>query len=358
MEYSDKLKIEILIVLDSLKYKSKEYLLKNSLYTWCKPMFYYTSYENWLVVFFQRMPFIGNFFSHITYWSISFYTSLKLFFGNRLFYKIFINPIVAIFYCLFARLFKRNEHIIIAGFLFEQKDNKLYFGMRKWFVNFCYKNVSAIIVYSKHEVQHYSNLFPRLASKFIFIKYGRDYDFFEVKESKSAEPYIASGGVSNRDFNTLLNAFALLEPDFPELKCKIATRPMVLELRPGLKNIEIIYDIKLETFGNFLNESLFVIIPLANTPLSAGHMVLLEAMYKEKIILITNISSVQDYVNKELVYFYQPGNADNLAEQIKYLYLNKDKPEVLQKAKDAKDFYLSNYTFPELLKRIVKTMDF
>jgi len=349
------IKNDTLIILDSLKYKEKEKELKQSLADSCKPEFYYTYYENALVKFFHGLPLIGNFLSHLSYWTISFNAALRLFFGKKGFTrKIFINPIVAIFYCFLVSLFHRKETIVIAGFLFEDKENKLYFRMRMAFVNYCYKHVSRIIVYSRNEVKLYADWFPDLASKFTFVKYGRDFDIFEENVFESNVPYVASGGVSNRDYKTLVAAFGLLAVKYPELNCKIVTRPQACSQSNETKNINILYNVRIDTFGSFLDKSMFVAIPLADTFLSAGHMALLEAMYRGKVILITDIPAVRDYVNEEHVFFYKPEDAGDLSLQIERLYLNCMNPATILKGANAKDYYAKHYTFAALLSRIVK----
>lgn len=346
-------KSKVIIVLDSLKYIEKEDKLKDSISQNCEPEFYYTYYENSLIRFFHRLHVLGNFLSHVAYWAISFLAASKIFLTKGKFEnKVFINPIVAIFYCFLLRFSTKKEKIIIAGFLFEDKKNKIYFYLRKAFVNFCYLKVSKIIVYSRNEITLYSEWFPKLAEKFIFIKYGRDFDVFEEKKFESNEAYFASGGVSNRDFKTLVNALKILEIKFPALKCKIATRPQACGSHDEIKTLTVHYNIRIDTFGSFLSGSLFVVIPLANTFLSAGHMALLEAMYRGKSILITDIRAVRDYVDDDLVSFYNPEDEIDLADKIESLYLNLNTDEIINKEVRVKAFYEKHYTFAALLGRI------
>jgi len=348
-------KTNTLIILDSLKYKEREGILKDSLSTYCNAEFYYTYYENNLVKFFHGLAVVGNLLSHLAYWTISFNAACKLFFfRKKLSHKIFINPIVAIFYCFLLNLSRRKEIVVIAGFLFEAKKNKLYFNLRKKFVNVCYKNASSIVVYSKNEISLYSEWFPELANKFVFIKYGRDFDIFEENTYTSIDAYIASGGVSNRDFKTLISAFRVIQKGGSELKCKIATRPQACAEPDKLPNVSVLYDIRIDRFGSFLDKSLFVIIPLANTFLSAGHMALLESMYRKKIILITDIPAVRDYVDENTVFFYNAEDPEDMAIKIKYIYDNINTEAVVRKSLLAHEYYQTDYNFASLLTRIVK----
>ena len=127
-----------LIVLDSFEYKQREKELLGALFDIVNPTFYYSKYENSLTELFQKTKIVGGFFTHVTYWIMSFYYAWKLFGKDfsKFEYLVFINPIVGIFYCLLARILHIERKISIGGFLFESKANKLYFNSRKIFVNF------------------------------------------------------------------------------------------------------------------------------------------------------------------------------------------------------------------------------
>ena len=347
----------VLIVLDSYKYVTKENVIRSELEQFCNPSFYYTDYENKLIRFFHGIKGIGNFLSHIAYWTASLFSAIKIFHrmedhGS----KIFINPLVGIFYCFLLALLKKNDDVCIAGFLFVEKQNKLYLSWREKFVNFSYARANKIIVYSSNEVGHYSQRFPLLASKFKFIKYGRDYDIFKENEYLSNEKYVASGGSSNRDFNTLACALDHLEKKKVAVKCKIATRPGADILQCSPSNLEILYDIRLDKFGSFLDKSLFVVIPVKNSGVSGGHMALLEAMSRGKLIIVTDIPGVRDYVDEENVIFYKPEDSIDLAGKIEYVLTNLNDEFLLEKAENAKKLYFEKYHFCALVNRLVKEM--
>ena len=348
-------KKRILFILDSLKYKGNEDEYKKEFCQEYIADYYYTDYENNLVRFLHGISGIGSYLSLISYWILSFISAGDLFLNKRRKYdsKVFINPIVGVFYCFLLALFNKNDKVSIAGFLFVPKKNKIYFSLRKSFVRFSYKKSSIIIVYSKNEVLFYSEYFPTLASKFKFVRYGRDYNLFEEKTFKSETSYIASGGVSNRDYNTLACAMDILEKRQLNLHCKIVTRPGYLSLKCHPGNLEILYNVRIDTFGSFLEKSMFVVIPLKNILISAGHMALLEAMFRGKIILITDIPSIRDYVDDDMVFFYRADDPEDLADKMEYLSNNIEYTAVFQKSIYAKTVFLSTYSFIPFLKRIV-----
>ena len=345
----------IIIVLDSYEYIQKEDDLRKTIDNQFIPIFIYTQYENSLIQFFHRIPKIGSFLTHLSYWWISLIKaiiiSIKYKKINR---KLFINPIVAIFYSFFSRLLRRNDNITISGFLFENKNNHLYFQIRKWFVNYSFKKVFHIIVYSSAEVERYSYIFPKLSGKFVFIKYGRDYKYQDKVHFKYLSSYISSGGRSNRDFVTLCNAMRLLESKYNDLTCIIATRPECIDQIHVSKNTIIRYNIKLNNFGNFIAESKFFILPIINTNLSAGHMALMEAMSLGKIILCADVPSIRDYVDEKYVIFYASEMASDMANKISFIVENIDRKDVTEMAKQVKYLYENEYTFNSFLLRIIQ----
>jgi glycosyltransferase involved in cell wall biosynthesis len=343
----------LLIVLDSYEYQRNEELLKNAISDYCSPIFTYSEYENKVIQFFHKLPYIGGALTRLSYWWISFLKSIHILFKyNFCKNKLFINPIVAIFYSFLSRIFFKNEQISIAGFLFENKSNKIYLELRKWFVNYSYKKVDKIFVFSQNEVNTYRQLFPKLADKFTFEKYGRDYQYAKREEYKDEVNYISSGGRSNRDFKTLCEAMKTLEIRYPELKCVIATRPEAINNVRVPKNTIITYNVKLNRFGSFIESSSIFILPIIDTSLSAGHMSLLEAMSLNKIIITADIPSIRDYVSEETVFFYKPEDKSSLASVIEYVNSNKNENERI--ASNALTLYNDEYTFKAFLIRLVR----
>ncbi len=345
--------MKILLVLDSFLYKRKEEAIAKGLFKGEADIFY-TDYENKIIKLFHALPFAGYSLSHISYWCISALSALRLLirFRRKYTHIIFINPIVGFFYCMMLPIRGITAKIYLSGFLFTPKYNKFYYNFRKKLVTYSLKRTTSIFVYSSEEVKVYSDLFPDLAARLKFIKYGRDYDIFAVNEYETANQYIASGGISNRDYNLLASAMTLLKDKHYNLICKVATRPGLYSIESHSGNIEFLFNIRIGKFGSFLEKSMFVVLPLSDTPLSAGHMTLLESMCRGKNIIIADIPSVRDYVNEDLVFFYKAGDTRDLADKIEYLYMNFDCPDLIKRTEKLKEAYKCNYNFNSFMKRI------
>lgn len=349
------MKKDILIILDSFEYKQRERELFMQLEDIVNPHFFYSKYENRLTELFQRTKIVGGLLTHITYWIMSLGYAFRLlsskYSKNSLI--IFINPIVGIFYCMLSRFLFFRKNIAIGGFLFEIKKNKAYLLARMAFVNFSYKNVDHIFVYGENEVDHYNALFPKLKGKFEYVKYGRDFLYKDKKDFCFDKPYIASGGRSNRNFETLCSAMNLLINENKKVACLVATRPECVTSDMEKAPVQFLYGITLNQFGSFIEHSSLFVLPLLNTKLSAGHMAMLEAMANNKPIVVTDIPAIRDYVSEKEVVFYEPDSVEDLARKISYVLNNLQSIEMEEKVKLAKQLYEREYSFKALLRRIV-----
>lgn len=222
-------------------------------------------------------------------------------------------------------------------------------------MNFSYKNVKYIYVYGVKEVEYYSYIFPKLKDKFKYIKYGKDFMYKKRKDFNFKTSYIASGGRSNRDFDTLCTALQLIKKSGKEVPtCIIATRPEAVSQKMINSPVNIQYGITLNQFGSFIDHSQIFIIPLLNTEISAGHMVLMEVMAHGVPIIVTDIPAIRDYVTEEHVTFYRPNDAKDLSKKILYVLNNLRSDSIQSKVIKAKNLYWQELSFKSLIRRMVQ----
>lgn len=334
----------LILILDKLDYKSKEDLIRREIGNEDIKV-YYTEYEDSLIRMVCKWKYIGELLQHIFYWIKSFNSAFEIYRKNKSGKIICINPIVGMF--LGGLNGKKKFELIVGGFLFEPKKNKIYYQIRVGLTKHFLKGIKYAIVYAKKEVSFYERIFK--VKKFRFVQYGIDYEAHHPYEGELPTRYIFSGGRSNRDFHTLIKAYEQLGEERPFL-C-IATRPVVLQ-GENTKNIRVLKDVVLETFGNVMEKSEFVVLPLVETDISAGHMVLLEALERNKIVIISDIDAVRDYVSEDEVLFYEPGNASSLKKIMTHTLIHYDK--LCEKYSKNHEFYLRNYTFLKFVKRLVE----
>jgi glycosyltransferase involved in cell wall biosynthesis len=350
-------RVRVLIVDDSSEYLANESASHDHLSTLIAPRFYYTNYENRLIRMFHGTPVIGNLMSHLVFWLVCIYAAIEIFLRYRTYeYKLFVNPIVGFFYCFLVGVARRREQIGLAGFLFVHKRSALYVRFRKWFANYSCHNAALIFVYSRSEMAEYSQMFPELSSKFRFVLYGRDFRIFGSRAFEPSQPYIASGGITNRDFGTLVRAMWILSEDKYPVHCKIATRAGQLGAGPIPPNLEILGNIRIDQFGDFVQKASLIVLPLKQTQVSGGHMVLLEAMSRGKLAVVADTPGVRDYVGPDLAILYKAGDPVDLARAIRFALEHFDKHEIQTLVQGGQKKYRRCYMHVHLLERLVKEL--
>ena len=331
--------MENLIILDSeLQKKNEEYY--QSLHGGSRVV--YTNYESPLIRRVRNFKYIGSALYHFLMWKMS-YDYARKFIKYDVKKIICVNPLVGIFLGI---LNKSGKEITLAGFLFENKKNKIYYYLRKQLVKKSFQNISNIIVYGSKEIHYYSELFPEFQEKFKFIHYGLDYDNQLTYQGSLPTKYIFSGGGSNRDYETLVKA---VETSTLSMPCVIATQPWRVPTHGS--NIQVLSDVVVETFGDVLAKSDFLVLSLKDIDLSAGHMVMLQAMSLGVPIIVNDIPSVRDYVDESLVTFYPSGDFEALAQLIENF--NPMVDDIIQKVDKAKALYFEQYTSIKLMDRLL-----
>ena len=127
----------------------------------------------------------------------------------------------------------------------------------------------------------------------------------------------------------------------------IATNPRLVD---DLKNqhIKILEDVVLETFWDLLSHAKVLILSLKDVKVSAGHMVLLQALKYGNPILVNDIPSIRDYVSEAHVVFYKSGDIDDMYAKMKLLTM---------KCFSNANYYKENYTFDKFLMRLIPLLD-
>lgn len=305
----------------------------------------HTSYEDDLIRKVRNYKYIGLTLQHLLYWKKS-YDYAKNIMNQNVDTIYCINPIVGIFLGLFNRK-KEKKRILLGGFLFEPKKNKIYYNIRKWFAKLSLKGIDKAIVYGKKEVDYYYKIFK--LDVFMFIKYGIDFDpDYKYTNTILPEHYFFSGGGSNRDYETLINAYNHCSNK--KAKMIIATQPWRL-IQLDTSKIIVLSDVVVENFGDVLERSDVLVLSLNDANISAGHMVMFQAMSLGIPVIVNDISAIRDYVNDESVVFYPSRDMNALIKCLNEF--GEMKEEYHQIAANAKRLYENELTYSLFLKRFL-----
>ena len=332
-----------LIVVDNEKHRKNEAYYK-SLTDGCEV--YYTEYEDGWIRKVRNYKFIGSFLYHVLMWLKSYRYAAQIF-KEEYENVVCLNPLVGIF--LGVKNKNKKLRLTLSGFLFEEKKNKLYYALRKKLVQKMLKNTETVVVYSSQEIRYYAKIFPEFKDKFVFTQFGLDYDHTENYSGKLPDKFIFSGGGSNRDYGTLVST---VEMNHLTIPCVIATQPW--RVPKHSEKVIVLSDVVVETFGHVMSKSQLLVLSLKDVELSAGHMVMLQALQLGIPILVNDIPAVRDYVDEDIVTFYPSGNIEILNKSIVDLIENKDSTELQTRLEKGRELYQSEYTSKALMKRLVE----
>ncbi len=337
-----------LLVLDKESYKinhSRYLSLMNDL-LFGNNQIIYTSYEDKRIRKVRNIKIIGSFLQHILYWKKS-YDYAKRIYKTGAVTIYCLNPIVGVFLGLLNA--RKSRRIVLCGFLFEPKKSTLYYKLRQWVTYKAIKNIDTIVVYGSSEVEYYSNIFPNI--KFVFMKYGIDFNVSNKYEGiKLPENYLFSGGGSNRDYLTLTEAYNRYIECGGNEELVIATQPWRLR-DCKLSNITVIKDVVNETFGDVLKKSMCLLLSLKETDISAGHMVMFQAMSLKIPVIVNDIPAIRDYVDESQVLFYMSGDVDALCRIMKDF--SGENIDVRKRTENAYILYNTQLCFDEFIKRVL-----
>jgi glycosyltransferase involved in cell wall biosynthesis len=150
-----------------------------------------------------------------------------------------------------------------------------------------------IVVYARHQIDEYANAFGISRDKFVFIHshttlYGAVY-------AATSGDYIFSGGYTNRDYPTLLEAVRGLP--YRLILCVRSKRALGRDVP---ENVEVFENISEDQFNRLMAASAFVVVPLKGGVLEAGgRQVFQNAMAMGKAVVVTDTSAT-DYITHDL----------------------------------------------------------
>lgn len=208
---------------------------------------------------------------------------------------------------------RRNLSITIMTFIYQPKNGlagKLYYKMVNSAISSKY--VKSIIVFARNEVEHYERIFPKAKGKFHFVKLGIPVDNCNYYDSELASnDYFFATGVSNRDYNFLIDVFSGIKA-----KLKIACPNIPYT---GQENIEVLDNCFKNDMKRYLYNCKAVAIPLKDLNVSSGQLVFIQAMQFGKPIIISDSGSTRSYLENNVDAIILPNNVELWREGIEKL---------------------------------------
>ena len=192
-------------------------------------------------------------------------------------------------YAFFSRLLhlRKCSSLYVMTFIYKPKGGvigKIYGKYMRYIINS--KFIDRCICFSSSECVYYKHLFD--IDKFVYIPLG--IEPVKVKEELRNDGYIFSTGRSNRDYNFLINA--LSSTDY---KLRIACGLWNFDGKLP-DNTTLLHNCYGEQMIKEMAHCMCVVIPLKDLNISAGQLVILQAMQLGKPVIVTRSKGVADYI--------------------------------------------------------------
>lgn len=196
---------------------------------------------------------------------------------------------------------KNQPEIVYMSFIYTSRSNLFTRRLRQLYFRVVLGMTDRIICHSNNELKIYGEIFPKAKNKFRYVAYGLNVSGEEnhqirISTIKKTEPlYIFSAGRSGRDYSTLTKAVAGTGIS-THIICDRSTPLEGINIPPEILILSKCYE---NDYLEELENAYIVVIPLMVDDISAGQMVLIQAMAYRKPIIITRTTTIRDYVQHE-----------------------------------------------------------
>jgi glycosyltransferase involved in cell wall biosynthesis len=200
---------------------------------------------------------------------------------------------VLVFGALRAVRIARLPRIAMLGFIYTRRRGRVSNALRKLYFRVVFAFADTVICHSAFEVDDYRRMFAGTRARFVYVPYGLHVAGRESISSVAAEPrYVLAAGRSGRDYRTLCEAVRGRDVHV-RIVCDSSHALVGLDIPDNVTVLRECYG------GDYLRElagASVVVVPLAVDNISAGQMVMLQAMSFGKPVIITQTATIQEYV--------------------------------------------------------------
>lgn len=249
----------------------------------------------------------------------------------------------------------KKPRLYLLGFIYTSRKNRHVDLIRKLYFTTVFSFLNGVICHSTKEQEDYSRIFKRSRAKFIFVPYGLHLHGHEkyangrpLPATSEVTPYAFSAGRSGRDYKTLFEAFAKLGLPLHVI-CDSEAALMGCTQTGKIEVLRSCYD---DCYFNQLKDANLVVVPIAVDDISAGQMVMIQAMAFHKPIILTRTPTITDYVqHDEEVYLVPPGDPQAIIDAV--MLLDENPGVAAQLAHKGYQAYVNKYSMPAYVKHIV-----
>ncbi len=255
---------------------------------------------------------------------------------------------VLVFALVRALTFRRRVRIVLASFIYTRRGNPQLDRLRHAYFRMVLAATDLVVVHSRLEAREYARAFPGV--RFSFVPWGGSINRrLELLQRPAPEvPYLLAAGRSGRDYATLFAAMVGVEAELRVVCDYAAALPPV----PPGSRIRVLTDCHGWDYMQQLAGAAVVVVPLAVGDISAGQMVLIQAMGLGRAVIATRTPTIEDYATDGRDAVLVPlGDADAMGAAIRRLLADAGLRERLGRAALAS--YEADLDTPGHLRRLV-----
>jgi glycosyltransferase involved in cell wall biosynthesis len=246
-------------------------------------------------------------------------------------------------------LFRRFK-LVYLGFIYTRRPNKLLEFLRRAYFSVLFRSVDGVVCYSSHEIDRYSVIFPNSKAKFLFVPYGLNVPGSDEYTAHNHNiPKFFSAGRSGRDYALLTRVFEK-NGRCLRIACDLTSMQIGCTVSPNVVWLTSCYG---ESYLSELRNCSVVVVPLSVDDISAGQMVVLQAMAFGKPVITTKTSTILDYATAQSgVILVMPGDEDDLSKAINRVAT--DYQLVTDMSSKARSTYLERHTPTKFIENLLK----
>ena len=262
---------------------------------------------------------------------------------------------VLMFAIVRALPFAAKPRFVLMPFIFTQRRSEFINRVRLFYYRFVMRRVSCAICHSSLETKRYEEMFAGCGTHFVFVPWGTyvptpkeiSADLVPLRPEKEV-PRIVTAGRSGRDYPTLVAAVS-------NLRCKLTIICNEQSALGGIapsEQVEILTNIFGAEYLVHLLRADLVVVPLQVDDISAGQMVLIQAMAYARPLVVTDTPTVGDYlVNDETALLVPRGNIVAMEAAIKRVL--DDPAAAAAMGERAKARYVSHFSIEQHVHALV-----
>lgn len=186
----------------------------------------------------------------------------------------------------------QRAYMIWIGFAPTPQRSTINGWIRDLITNLSLRGFNLVICHSKPLLQSLQQRFPKAIDKLVYVPWSGSDNSSNCSYQVTDEGYVFCGGLTNRDFETVVAAVRELSvPTKLVMRADVKLRGEIAE------NIQIYRDIPGQQFQELMAKAKIVVIALDRPEIASGQLVLNKAMQFAKPVLVTDIAGISDYVS-------------------------------------------------------------